>query len=257
MTAASKRGISRATASCRRTSGSSHNRTIALPAVCPASTSISPRDRVPSPYSAQMLALSTLTGHTCPAQPSNARRPSTAARKSPLYCSIIDNSRLPPVWPRSRACSSIGSRDRRTRRASRSLRASASAHLSTSPGGSTPSSSRSCPELPPLSNIVTTAFRLSQGLLFKPPSRLGSPVPPPKQPMFSVRSCIRPSLFHSRRATARTHGGARFRRIIGLMDRSPITPVEREALEGLAADLRRIFGSRLLSLVAYGMEKPA
>src|SRR5438094_661951 len=33
-----------------------------------------------------------------------------------------------------------------------------------SPGGSTPSSSRNCPELPPLSNIVTTAFRSSQGL---------------------------------------------------------------------------------------------
>ena len=38
-----------------------------------------------------------------------------------------------------------------------SLRERASAHFSTSPGGSTPSSSRSWPELPPLSNIVTTA----------------------------------------------------------------------------------------------------
>ena len=55
---------------------------------------------MPSPYSAQMLACSMLTGQTRPAQPSSARRPSTAARKSPLYCSIIDSSRLPPVWPR-------------------------------------------------------------------------------------------------------------------------------------------------------------
>ena len=57
-------------------------------------------------------------------------------------------------------------------------------------GGSTPSSSRSCPELPPLSNIVTTACSCSQGLRFRPPSRLGSPVPPPKQPTFSSRSCM-------------------------------------------------------------------
>src|SRR5207253_10311352 len=54
-------------------------------------------------------------------------------------------------------------------------------------GGSTPSSSRSCPELPPLSNIVTTALSRSHGLCFKPPSRLGNPVPPPKQPTFSSR----------------------------------------------------------------------
>ena len=89
-----------------------------------------------------------------------------------------------------RAVSSVGRRDSSTRRASPSLRASASAHLSTSPGGSTPSSSRSWPELPPLSNIVTTALRCSQGLVLSPPSRLGSPVPPPKQPMFSSRNCI-------------------------------------------------------------------
>ena len=45
----------------------------------------------------------------------------------------------------SRRCSRVGSRDSRTRRASASLRASASAHLSTSPGGRTPSSSRRTP----------------------------------------------------------------------------------------------------------------
>ena len=72
------------------------------PAVCPASTSTSPRVRVPSRYSAQTLACSMLTGQTRPAQPSRPRSPSTAARKSPLYCCIIDSSRLPPVWPPSR-----------------------------------------------------------------------------------------------------------------------------------------------------------
>jgi hypothetical protein len=59
-----------------------------------------------------------------------------------------------------------------------------------SPGGRTPSSSRSTPELPPLSNIVTTASARSHGLLFNPPTRLGNPVPPPKQPTLSSRSRI-------------------------------------------------------------------
>jgi hypothetical protein len=48
-------------------------------------------------YSAHTLARSTLTGQTLPVQPSNERSPSTADKKSPLYCSIIDSSRLPPV----------------------------------------------------------------------------------------------------------------------------------------------------------------
>ena len=41
------------------------------------------------------------------------------------------------------------------------------------------------------------------------------------------------------------------------MDPAPITPAEREALDALAADLRRIFGGRLLSLVSYGLNKPS
>src|SRR5439155_1352326 len=69
----------------------------------------------------------------------------------------------------------------------------------------TPSSSRSWPELPPLSNIVTTALRCNQGLVLSPPRRLGSPVPPPKQPMFSSRSCIWPILNHEPRRH-REHG---------------------------------------------------
>src|SRR5918992_5767187 len=178
------------------TSGSSQRRRTWWPRDCPASTSTSPRVCDPSPYSAHSDAGCTLTGQTRPLHPSSARRPSTAARKSPLYCSIIESSRLPPVCPPRRACcSSVGSRDSSTRRASPSLRASASAHLRTSPGGSTPSSSRSTPELPPLSNIVTTAWTVSHGLRFRPPSRLGNPVPPPKQPTFSSRSSIGATLY--------------------------------------------------------------
>jgi hypothetical protein len=41
------------------------------------------------------------------------------------------------------------------------------------------------------------------------------------------------------------------------MNPAPLTPGERNALDGLAADLRRIFGERLLSVVAYGLTKPA
>src|SRR5262245_6156126 len=40
------------------------------------------------------------------------------------------------------------------------------------------------------------------------------------------------------------------------MNPAPLTSAERAALDGLAADLRRIFGERLLSLVAYGLRKP-
>jgi len=41
------------------------------------------------------------------------------------------------------------------------------------------------------------------------------------------------------------------------MNPAPLTSAERAALDGLAADLGRIFGERLLSLVAYGLSKPA
>jgi hypothetical protein len=41
------------------------------------------------------------------------------------------------------------------------------------------------------------------------------------------------------------------------MDSASLMPAERAALEGRAADLRRIFGERLLSVVAYGLKKPS
>ena len=131
------------------------------------------------------------------------------------------------MWPPSLACSSMGSRASSTRRASRAFRESASAHLRMSPGGSTPSSSRSCPELPPLSNIVTTALTRSQGLFFRPPSTLGIPVPPPKQPTFNSRRrmryiiliCLR-SQRRARRSTA-TCASLRRPRPIGRRIRHP------------------------------------
>ena len=41
------------------------------------------------------------------------------------------------------------------------------------------------------------------------------------------------------------------------MDSAPLSGDERAALEGLAGDLRRVFAGRLLSLVAYGLDRPA
>src|SRR5205809_197125 len=199
------------------------------PWLWPRSTSTSPRVDAPLLYSAQTLARSTLTGHTWPVQPRSERSPSTAERKSPLYCSIMDSRRLPPVCPAGFE-SIDGRRDSSTRRASASLRASASAHFMMSPGGSTPSSSRSCPELPPLSNIVTMAFRRSQGLTFSPPSRLGRPVPPPKQPMFS--SCNR----------IRWHSNQFENYYNALMT----------ATDTLATQLRDVFGDRLRMVAAFG-----
>ncbi len=182
---------------------------IRRPCVCSLSTATSPFVRDPSSYSAQTLACSTLIGQTCPLQPKRFRSESTAAKKSPLYCSIIDSSKLPLVCPPKRPLSSPGSRERRIRRASASFRARASAHLRTSPGGRTPSWSRSCPELPPLSNIVTTAWTCTHGLCLSPPIRLGSPVPPPKHPISSSRSrtagIVQCGLFRPRRGARAFH----------------------------------------------------
>jgi hypothetical protein len=41
------------------------------------------------------------------------------------------------------------------------------------------------------------------------------------------------------------------------MDAAALSPEERRALDGLAAELGRVFGSRLLSIAAYGWRAPA
>jgi hypothetical protein len=41
------------------------------------------------------------------------------------------------------------------------------------------------------------------------------------------------------------------------MDSNALTPTERAALDGLAADLRRVFGARLHAVAAYGLHAPA
>src|SRR5579862_6935185 len=79
--------------------------------------------------------------------------------------------------------------------------------------------------------MVTTALSFSQGLFLRPPSRLGRPVPPPKQPTLMVR-----------RRTPDSSSPTIVR-----MSRLPdhVSLIERE--------LRSIFADRLQSLVAYGV----
>ena len=134
---------------------------------------------------------STLTGQTRPRQPSRARRPSTAARKSPLYCSIIDSSRLPPVWPPRRRV--LERRQARQQHAPRLALVPRQRQRALEDVAG-----RQHAEL--VAELARAAAAVehgddrvqiwSQGLVFSPPSRLGSPVPPPKQPTFSSRSRI-------------------------------------------------------------------
>jgi len=99
------------------------------------STPTSVEATVPSAYSAHKVACSTLTGRTRPLQFNKVLKPSITVRKSLLYCSIMDSSKFPPVCPPRRPFSKDGNRESSNRRASPSLRAKASAHFKTSPGG--------------------------------------------------------------------------------------------------------------------------
>src|SRR5262249_25390189 len=98
------------------------------------------------------------------------------------------------------------------------------------------------------SNIVTTALTSSHGLFLRPPSRLGSPVPPPKQPTVNVRS--RTLLSVVRAALGPQPADSRkLRERIDRMARvsDHIVKLERE--------LRGIFATRLESLVAYDLHE--
>src|SRR5439155_2558377 len=86
--------------------------------------------------------------------------------------------------------------------------------------------------------MVTTALTLSHGLLFNPPRRLGSPVPPPKHPTLNCRRRI------SQYCT-RWH----YHWNLSVSFQNPFMPPSTDSLE---RDLRDIFGGRLQSFVAYG-----
>src|SRR5687767_12794384 len=88
--------------------------------------------------------------------------------------------------------------------------------------------------------MVTTAFKFSQGFALRPPRRLGRPVPPPKHPMLSLRRCM---CSNCTGALSNCQS-----------PRCDHNEGMHPALRTVAADLQRIFGARLQSLVAYGPE---
>lgn len=82
--------------------------------------------------------------------------------------------------------------------------------------------------------MVTTAFKRSQGLRLRPPSKLDRPVSPPKHPRLISRRRIFEQL-------------TRKSRILQEMDSSNGGP-----LANTLHDLQHIFGDRLQAFVAYG-----
>ena len=145
-------------------------RAIALPPRCPASTSTSPCVMGRRRTRRRAGAFGAHRPHAARAAEQRAQAvdggQEVAAvllhhRQQQVAAGVAADSR----WCRASAAAPAARAALRSR-----SRASASAHLSTSPGGSTPSSSRSDPELPPLSNIVTTAWTCSHGLRLARPA---------------------------------------------------------------------------------------
>src|SRR3989338_5604334 len=77
-------------------------------------------------------------------------------------------------------------------------------HCRTSPGGSTPSSSRSLPVEPPSSTIETIAVRLT-GYFLRPERTVKLPVPPPMMTMFLCFVAIQAAMAHRSRNVFRAH----------------------------------------------------
>ena len=127
MIAASNCAIACAAAACRLTHGSSQSRAIVWPADCPASTSTSPRSCCRRRTARRGWPDSTLTGQTCP---SHAEQRSQAFDRGQEIAAVSLHHReqqvAAGVTAERAARASAGARAAR-RRASRSLRASASA----------------------------------------------------------------------------------------------------------------------------------
>ena len=95
-------------------------------------------------FDANRSALDTDRVDSCHGSPeARAVRPRPRGSRRCRFPSSRAAGFRPCARPARSCCSSVGSRDEQHVRASRSFRASASAHFRTSPGGNTPSSSRS------------------------------------------------------------------------------------------------------------------
>jgi hypothetical protein len=86
------------------------------------------------------------------------------------------------------------------------------------------------------------ACRSIQGTRFSPPSTLGRPVPPPKQPTLSVRSLT--PVFYRRNGAAERYNS----RVAAIA----LDPAVQRAYLRCAADLRRVFADRFVGLLAGG-----
>ena len=133
----------------------------------------------------------------------------SASSKLPVTSVMAVMNRLPKLWPSrpspwSKRCwNSLPTSD--------SSSAIATRQFLKSPGGSTPSSLRSLPELPPSSATVTMADMLSL-CVFSPRNRTERPVPPPMAAILGPRRrdrraysvSARPSMLAGAKRTGRS-----------------------------------------------------
>ena len=120
----------------------------------------SPRTCASPSSSAQSVTFSSVDGRIWPRTASTRLASRIASSKLPVMPLIATMNRLPKLWPsRPLPCPN---RYWKSRAISGSASASATMQLRKSPGGSTPSSRRRRPELPPSSATVTMAVMLAE-----------------------------------------------------------------------------------------------
>ena len=115
-----------------------------------------------------------------------------------------------------------------------------------SPGGSTPSSSRSWPELPPLSNIVTTAFSVQPGIVLQAAEQAG------QTGAAAEAADVQLAQTHSLHCTAADCCQLAWHLVSTSNCDEHVEWTMPTPCGTLERDLRGIFGSRLQSLVVYG-----
>src|SRR5258708_23364813 len=104
--------------------------------------------------------------------------------------------------------------------------------------------------------MVTMAVRCREGFCFSPRSKLGRPVPPPKQPTFSSRNRMRSHCSVPSRLRHLVLGALERPATVDGPCRIFVMTIPDE-VRALDRDLRDVFGSRLTSLVMYGAHDTA
>ncbi len=132
------------------------------------------------------VTFSRVGGSTWPLTANTRLDSLTASSKSPVIADMVAMKRFPKVCPPSPVGSPSGYLYSKRRAIRGSESASATRQLRISPGGSTPISFLSLPELPPSSATVTMAVRFPVDSL-RPLSSVDKPVPPPTTTIFGPR----------------------------------------------------------------------